>query len=73
MSEQILSCADMCPSTFQPLFHALFICYGMGYVCTSQVASQVAALDIGYKPVLPQLDNIKLLYLLGAVRLLIKQ
>ena len=23
MSEQILSCADMCPNTFQSLFHAL--------------------------------------------------
>ncbi|XP_065897520.1 NADH-ubiquinone oxidoreductase 75 kDa subunit, mitochondrial-like [Dysidea avara] len=31
-----------------------------------RVASQVAALDIGYKPTGPQLDNIKLLYLLGA-------
>ena len=33
-----------------------------------RVASQVGALDIGYKPGIGDLSNIKLLYLLGVVR-----
>jgi hypothetical protein len=34
-----------------------------------QMASQVAALDIGYKPRLDLPSSLKFLYLLGAVRL----
>ena len=43
MSEQILSCADMCPITFQSLFHALYMkltCrVAMWYVRNKHVAS----------------------------------
>ena len=41
MSEQILSCADMCPITFQSLFHALMYEYAI-----YRVKSEVTILKV---------------------------
>lgn len=47
---------------------AWFHLYGMQFsLCDLQVASQVGALDAGYKPGVGDLRNAQLVYLLGAV------